>query len=177
MKTLLQTGRTPGIIQNCWAVPDIDAAMQNWIDIGYGPFLTLKIEMPNAIYRGSVVPLTVSVGLADGGDVQIELVQQLSGGPSLYREYCGYSGGGLHHVCRMSRNCEDEIAAFQKRGIALAGQGSFGGVEFYYLDTRSTLGCMLELVPDAAPVHALYTAVANAARNWDGSDPIRPLKM
>ena len=59
MRNLVQSNSIPDIIQNCWIVPDLDLAMRHWIDVGYGPFLTIQLEVPNMVYRGRVEPLVV----------------------------------------------------------------------------------------------------------------------
>ncbi|MET0656565.1 MAG: VOC family protein [Steroidobacteraceae bacterium] len=169
--------RAGDIIQNGWVVPDLQLGMRQWLDMGYGPFLTFIVDLPDAIYRGRTVPLKSAVALTHGGGVQIELIQQLSSGPSAYRDVYAPNEGGFHHVCKIVDDYALEVAALRSRGIVFATEAAFHSVHFGYADTRATLGCILEVVPNVPLLHAMNQAVIDAARNWDGSDPIRPLKL
>ena len=48
-----------------------------------------------------------------------------------------------------------------------------GGTEFHFLDARGTHGHMLELYAESARLRSFYRMVADGARDWDGSDPLR----
>ncbi len=165
------------IVQNCWVVPDINAAMRKWLDMGYGPFVTFDLELPHALYRGQQVPLIVSIALTHGGGVQIELVQQRSLGPSIYRDMYGPDEGGFHHMCIVTDDYPAELARLRRQGFVIAAEGEALGLHFAYADTRESMGCMLEVIGDVPMLQEVYKAVADAARDWDGSDPIRPLKL
>ena len=165
------------IVQNCWVVPDLSAAMQQWLSWGYGPFLTIDMDLPNALYRGEVEPLKCSVALAYGGGVQIELIQQHSSGRSAYRDSFGPREGGFHHVCIISNDYETDVARLRERGIALATEGESFGMKFCYADTRKSLGCMLEVVPDVPLIRGLYKAVNDSADGWKGDNPIRQFRI
>ena len=54
---------------------------------------------------------------------------------------------------------------------------SVGGAQVAYADTRNELGCMLELVPAEPVLINLFRDVAEAARYWDGRDPVRMLEL
>jgi hypothetical protein len=175
---LMQTTRGAGslaIVQNCWVVPDLEAAMHRWLDMGYGPFLDFEVNLPDAIYRGSNVPLKALAAMTHGGGVQIELIQQISDGPSAYRDVFPAGAGGFHHVCRIVDDYPAEIAELRRRDIALATEGTFSGIPFCYADMRAALGFFVELAPNMPLVRSIYRAVSEAAERWDGNDPIRPL--
>jgi Glyoxalase/Bleomycin resistance protein/Dioxygenase superfamily len=165
------------IVQNCWVVPHLEAAIRKWLDMGYGPFLTLELDIPDARYRGKTVPLSYSVALANGGGVQIELIQQRSNGASAYRDMYGPAEGGFHHVCIFTDDYDTETTELSQRGIVLATECMSFGVRSCYADTRGSLGCMLEVIQNVPLVQGLYRAVVDAAKDWDGSDPVRPFKL
>ena len=178
MGKLQAANHSNAIVENCWIVPDIHAGMKKWLALGYGPFLLIeKVDIPDADYRGSKVPMNVSIALAHGGDVVIELIQQHSSGPSAFRDAYGPDEGGFHHVCWICADYAAERAAMIARGYAIASEASIFGVQFCYADTRADFGCMIEMVPDTPVIRNLYQAVAEVANGWDGRDPIRTLKL
>ena len=165
------------IVQNCWVVPDIEAGMRHWLDMGYGPFLTIDLDLPNTIYRGKPAPLNLSIAMTQAGDLMIELIQQRNSGPSAYRDAYAANEGGFHHVCWICDDYEAEKQALVQRGFALACEGSIPGLTYCYFDTRADLGCMVEIVPDVPLIRGMYQSVRNASIGWDGSNPIRSLKL
>ena len=50
-----------------------------------------------------------------------------------------------------------------------------GGQEFAFHDARHELGHLVELYEPSPAVRRLYAMVADAAADWDGSDPVRHL--
>ena len=52
----------------------------------------------------------------------------------------------------------------------VAASGRFGDIRFVYLDTRDTLGAMLEVLDDRPGIRAFFGAIRKAAERWDG-DP------
>ena len=49
------------------------------------------------------------------------------------------------------------------------------GLQFAFYDARTELGHLLEIYEPADSVLRLYSKVREAAIDWDGSDPIRPI--
>lgn len=84
------------IRQNGYVVRDIRAAMDHWIHVvGVGPwFFVERVKTDWFRHRGADSPMTMSVALANSGDLQIELIQQTNDAPSLYREFldAGHEG-------------------------------------------------------------------------------------
>ena len=54
-------------------------------------------------------------------------------------------------------------------------ESALGGVRVVYLDTRSTTGLMTELVQRNPLFDGLRALVAQAAVDWDGTDPVRTI--
>lgn len=161
------------VIQNCWVVPDLQQAMEKWLALGVGPFLTLQQNMSTARYRGNLAPVSVNVALAQAGSVQIELIEVLSDGPSAYRDSVPEGQSGLHHICRSFGGYDESVARLKAAGIEMAMEVEMGGVRLAYADTRPLIGCMTELVDEHPFSRKLIDIVRDAAIDWDGSDPIR----
>ncbi len=164
------------VFQNAWVVPNLEAAMRHWLDMGYGPFLTMEVDRPEAIYRGKVVPLNTSNAFTQAGELNIELIQQNSPGPSAYRDMFGPSEGGFHHLCWFCDDVEADKQALVRQGFAVAAEIEIPGLTHCVVDTRPAIGCMIELMPDGPAIRGIYKMVRDAAQGWDGRNPIRPFR-
>jgi hypothetical protein len=165
------------ITQSCWVVPDVDQAANGWIELGVGPFFKFDIDIPNALYRGKVSPLSFTVALAQAGPTQIEFICQHSDGPSAYRDSVPAGSSGFHHVCRAFGRYDETVTMLKSKGIVLATEFEIGGARTCYADTRATMGCMFEVVEESDIGHRLLATIRNAAIGWDGRDPIRKLRL
>lgn len=164
-------------VQIAFVVNDIDAAMNHWIKkMGIGPFFVIRnAKMDQLLYRGKEVFVDASFAMAQAGNIQIELCQQHNDAPSCYRDTFPTGGEGMHHMCVVARSYDDEIAHYRAQGFEPAMEGRFGEMRFAYMDTREPLGFMTEVIEDWEPVRTVHRQVAEAAKNWDGRDPIRTL--
>lgn len=88
------------IRQNGYVVRDIRAAMDHWVNVvGVGPwFFVEQVKTDYFRHRGVDQPLTMSIALANSGDLQIELIQQTNDAPSLYKEFLDAGHEGLQHL-------------------------------------------------------------------------------
>jgi hypothetical protein len=163
------------LIQSAWVVADMEASMKGWLALGVGPFFTFEIDAPDALYRGERVPLRFRGALAQADDIQIEVIEQLSDGPSAYRDGVPKGQSGFHHVCRAFGAYDETLARLRGLGLTAATEVSFGPTRFAYVDTREMIGCMLELVDNGPTQKAITALVRDGARTWDGSDPVRPI--
>ena len=63
------------------------AAAGKWASVhGVGPFHVLPVVEQEAVVRGEPAPVSIQVGVAQAGPVQIELIQQHCDRPSIFRE-------------------------------------------------------------------------------------------
>lgn len=166
------------IFQNAWVVPDLYEAAMKWVEFyGVGPFyITKDLTIGNVQYRGQPGELTMSVGLAQAGPVQIELIHQHSKGPSAYRDMYAEGQSGFHHCCVFSRDYRADMEAYPKAGYpAVTYGGGEGGVpHFAYFDARKDFDIFLEIVEPNDAITASFERVRQAAETWDGkTDPIR----
>lgn len=159
--------------QSAWVVANLEQAIEGWLAMGVGPFFTFLVDLPDALYRGKTTPLCFRVALAQAGEVQIELIQQLSAGPSAYRDVIPEGTSGFHHVCRALGAYDEMLEQLRALGVEVATEAMVGDARFCYIDTRAYTGCMLELVDESAVGTALNALVRDGATNWDGSDPVR----
>jgi hypothetical protein len=163
-------------VQTCFVVPDIDAAMQEWLRVSdAGPFFVMSHVAPtNGLYRGQPAELEMSCAFAQSGPMQIELIEQHSEGPSVYRDTFPAGTGGFHHLCYWADGTiGEEVEHFRQRGIEPGYLASFGSLNFGYFDARQELGCFIEVLERDPGTVELFKLIADAAEGWDGSEPIR----
>lgn len=161
------------LIQQSWVVDNLERAVDRWVQIGVGPFYFFPFTFDTALYRGRLEPLEFKLCLAQAGPVQIELIEQISKGPSAYRDVVPEGQTGFHHVCKITEDYTRDVAAVRALGVELATEMDSSGVPSCYADTRHLIGCMLELVPDVPILAHMNALVAEAAIGWDGREPLR----
>lgn len=167
-------------VQTAFVVPDIEAAMRQWLRAGStGPFIVMPHVSPsNGLYRGQPAQLEMTCAFAQAGQMQIELIEQHCDNPSIYRDMFPKGAGGFHHLCYWSDGTiAGEVEHFRARGIEPGYLASFGALNFGYFDARGQLGCFIEVLEREPGTLALFEMVAEAAKDWDGNDPIRYLEM
>jgi hypothetical protein len=84
------------------AVRDIEAAMRHWVEVcGVGPwFYTDRLPVTGFTYAGRRYDeVHISIALANSGAVQLELIQQRCGTPSMYRDFLAAG----HEACSIGR--------------------------------------------------------------------------
>lgn len=163
------------LFQICWVVRDLHAAMPRFqAAFDTGPFFTMEdIELDEVIYRGSPGEQRMHAAFAQSGETQVELIQPLSTSPNAYDDVWPNGTEGFHHVCYWAPDLDVEKARFAAQGAVAACEARTGTLRLGYFDTRHLTGCMTEVLQDHAPTQELFAAIRDAARNWDGRDPIR----
>lgn len=163
------------IIQNAYVVVDIDDAMASWTEVfGVGPwFCSRDVQIDDARYRGMTTGVRFAGAIAQAGDVQVELIQPLDDAPSCYRDLYPAGTEGFHHVAVFADDFEAEIGRYLSAGFEVAFSGVSRDVHFGYVDTSRELGFMVEVLEDRPSIRTRFDMVAEAGRNWDGSDPVR----
>jgi hypothetical protein len=167
----------PTIIQYAWVVPELADAARRWHDTtGIGPFLINRdLQLDHPRYRGAPSAMRFSTAVAQHGEVQIELVEQLDDSPSAYRETVAAGATGFHHIAFIAGDFDADLAHYTERGYAIAADGYFGPMRYAYVDTVADLGHMIEIVEDKPAIRAFFGAVRKAAERWD-RDPATLLR-
>jgi hypothetical protein len=166
-----------GITQVCYVVRDREAAMAKWINLyGAGPFFTAEFKLGGHEYRGRPATVDVRVGLAYSSSLNIELLQPMQDGPSIYHEVLDTRGEGIHHFWRRSHDFDAEIARFDAAGCPVVAGGPIPGIgKSYFVDTLATLGVFTEIQELSDAVYVALDEMHAAHLAWDGrTDPIRP---
>jgi len=95
-------------------------------------------------YRGKDEEVNTKYALTKQFNIQIELIQHISGN-SIYKEFLDQSREGFHHISIFIENLEAHIEYFEKQGLEMIYRGSIGKQFWAYFDTEKTLGMLLEL--------------------------------
>lgn len=170
--------RNKRYMQMCWIVPDLDAAVADWLHTTpAGPFFLFEdVHFTESHYRGTpmdVAPHRAAIG--QHGDMQIELISPLGDDPGIWRDVVPHGRSGFHHVGLYCEDYEAEKAEYLASGAELAFEGLMMGARTCYIDTSPMLGFMVELVTVNPVADMVFAEFRKAADGWDGRDPIRRL--
>ena len=166
------------IRQNGYVVRDVEAALAHWTGtLGVGPFFYFeRVPIRDFRYRGEPSPLEVSIALANSGPLQIELIQQRNDAPSMYRDFLAAGHEGLQHVACWTERFDADLAHLTAQGYEVGQSGCIGeSGRFVYLATEAHPGTVVEISEINGPKGRFFRHIAEAARTWDGRDPIRRL--
>jgi catechol 2,3-dioxygenase-like lactoylglutathione lyase family enzyme len=170
-----------GISQVGMVVTDADKTMRYMTEkLGIGPFYVVRRMTPEDYqFRGEPAPAPVlTLCFAQAGPVQIELIQQHNDAPSAYREFLAAGREGCQHVSIWFSD-RDAYAEARDRlssaGLTLVHEsGLHAPARFAYFETDMPGGLMVEIAEAKTPnVAGFFESIAEAARNWDGAEPIR----
>ena len=164
------------IMQAAYVVDDLDVAIDNWRRVAdIGPFFVMRDNsLDDLIYRGQPSKgFRSNFAMCQAGPLQLELIQVLSSGPNVYRDSVPAGTDAYHHQAYIAEDLDVELARFAAMGVDVAARGSFGTLRFAYFDTRHLVGCMTEVLERDPVIEGMNKMVADAAIDWDGSDPVR----
>lgn len=165
------------LFQLGFVVDDVVAAATRWVDtFGVGPFHVLPpIETP-CTYRGTDSAVTVQVGLAQAGPVQIELIDQRCDRPSVYRDMAVAGPAGFHQVCTVTPDYHATTAHYVDLGYELACElATPDGQRVAYVDTVADFGFFTEIAEEVPGFLDQLASIARTCADWDGADPVRLL--
>lgn len=169
------------IRQIAYFVNDVkDAARRHSALFGSGPYyIAENIPLRSCLHRGQPAQLDHTSAYGQWGDLMIEFVQQNNPGPSAFRDmYPEPSEGGIHHTAVIVDDLAAAIQAFNRQGHETALYAEMNsGFAFAMMDTVAAYGHMVELYMPAPELTGFYDFVKSAAKDFDGSDPIRAIQF
>lgn len=155
-----------------YLVDNLDASIQRWIDLmGVGPWTVFRNVSLDGIYRGQPGVVTIDVGLAYQGDVQIELIKVTNDAPSPYRDAAGQPILGIHHLARVVDDLDAVVAQATADGLKIAFEASNPATRVAYLETDDEPGVLFEFIEGAGMREMIDAGIA-ATKVWDGSNPV-----
>jgi methylmalonyl-CoA/ethylmalonyl-CoA epimerase len=166
------------VMQLAYVPTDFDATLKFWIEtMGAGPFFALDhVKLEDVKYKGAPADIDFSMVIGYWGDVQIELIRQHNGAPSIYKAWRDEGREGLHHVCILVDDMTRARKAVAEAGGTIAQEGKVpGGGEVIYVDTNGGPGTMVEILKPAPGGRDFFAMMRAAAIGWDGKDSVRRL--
>ena len=164
------------VSQIAYVVSDMERALEYWIDVlKAGPFFLFEHALlDNQRYRGGASDVDVTLAVGNSGDTQIELIYCENDAPSVYKEFLDAGRLGVHHIGLMPEDYPATCELYRGLCFEVAFECAIGGTDLVYFDTVDTLGHFTELWDNSEPFKEFQRSVREAARTWDGTDPIRP---
>ncbi|WP_454736093.1 VOC family protein [Cupriavidus necator] len=167
-----------GVRQVGYVVRDIEKAMQHWSEVlGVGPwFYKEAVGTTEFRYYGQASALPdLSIALANSGGVQIELIEQRNDAPSLYLDSLKHGAEGVQHIAYWTDDAFDSFAEqLQARGYVEGHAGRMGTRgRFAYYVHPDLPGNIVEISEMSGGKGEYFATIAEAAKHWDGSEPIR----
>ena len=165
------------IRQAGYVVNDIEQAMDDWSRrLGIGPwFYNPRVPIENYRYRGAAHEPHNSVALANSGALQMELIQVRNDVPSMYRDFLAAGRTGLQHVAYWTEDYDADLARLTAQGFKAVMSGEVGvRGRFVYFDTEFHPGTVIELSEVSGPKGKMFDLIREAAKDWDGREPVRP---
>jgi hypothetical protein len=169
----------PGAVRQVgYVVHDLDRAIESFLRIGVGPWLTMReIAQSGCRYRGDPCAPVLSIGLTNSADLQLEIIQQVDDAPSVYREFLDAGREGYHQLAwwvdDFDATCER--AALAGWTVAFEGDGN-GAARFCYFDADPLVATVYEIMELNDMTRWMIDRVRRAADTWQpGSDDVRPL--
>lgn len=167
------------LFQLGFVVDDLVGSAHEWATtFGVGPFHLLPARDVACTYRGTATGVTMQVGVAQAGPVQIELIAQLCDRPSVFGELARTGPSGFHQVCTLTDDYDGTLAHYRERGYEVACELTGLGARdprVAYVDTHAALGFFTEVAERTDLFVSQLAAIAATCADWDGTDPVRLL--
>jgi Glyoxalase/Bleomycin resistance protein/Dioxygenase superfamily len=159
-----------------FVVQDLVAAARTWATVhGVGPFHVLPVVEQAAVVRGAPAPVSIQVGVAQAGPVQVELIQQHCDRPSIFRDWSRDGTRPFHQVATVTPDYDSKVAHYEELGYDVAAESPGGRFRIAYIDTAADFGFYTEVVEETADFLTQLRRIADTCAHWDGADPVRLL--
>lgn len=159
-----------------FVVDDLVAAACRWVAAhGIGPFHLLPVVEQQVVVRGEPAPVTIQVGVAQAGPVQIELIQQHCDRPSIFGEWTADGGRPLHQLATVTPDYDGRKAHLSSLGYELAAESTDARFRIAYFDTVADFGFYTEVVEETPGFLVQLERISRTCASWDGADPVRLL--
>ena len=139
-----------GCSQVAFVVKDIQAG-QKFFNKHLGVphfYLFENIKIEEKIYRGNEGNFYMHLALAYAGEIQIELIEHISG-ESIFKEFLEKKGEGMHHIGFIVDDYQKAVDDFAANGYSILQSGRVGstpGARFAFFDTEAAIGSIMEIL-------------------------------
>jgi hypothetical protein len=158
------------------APEDLDAAVAAWVARGVGPWWFMReVRQQGYVHRDEPVEPVLTLGFANSGPMQVELITAHDSTPSPFREFLDAGRSGFHHHAWWVEDWDAWSASATAGGWSPMAHGDGGGAaQWAYYDIGGPGFVEVMELNEATrwladKVHADHLA-------WDGvTDPARTL--
>jgi catechol 2,3-dioxygenase-like lactoylglutathione lyase family enzyme len=167
----------PGSIRQIgYVVTDLDRALAGWVELGVGPWFVIRSMPQRVFYRGEPCEITLSLALANSGDMQLEVIQQQDETPSIFTEFLAAGREGFHQFAYWTEDFDATMQVVEDAGWPVVWSGGEDvGTRFAYVEPPNSPATIIEIMELTETTKGMATFVRDAAGSWDGSDLIRNL--
>jgi catechol 2,3-dioxygenase-like lactoylglutathione lyase family enzyme len=157
--------------QIAWVTRDLDATetaltgllgVRKWVRIP-----EVHFAPDTCSYRGKPADFVASISLSYLGDMQLELIEPVSG-ENVYSDFLREAGPGLHHICMEAESPERFDAALAEaaeQGAPVVQQGVMpGGIQFAYVSAPQAGVPFLEIAYISPEMRAFYDYIKQEQR-------------
>ena len=146
------------VFQIGYVVPDLHAAVRFFKEtLGVPDFLVWEnFMLEQQTYNGTPGDYLQSIAFGYLGDLQIELIQPLSG-ESSYSAYLRRNPiGGVQHLGVLVDDFDAAVGAMTARGFQAVQSGCHGDTRLVYFDTDEASGTLTEIITIAPAERAMF---------------------
>ena len=157
-----------------FVVNDLVEAANRWAAVhGVGPFHLIPVVEQQLVVQGRPAPVSIQVGIAQAGPVQIELIQQHCKRPSIYRHWSQDGNRPFHQLATLTPDYDAKKKEFESHGYQPAAESDNGTFRVGYFDTLADFGFYTEVVEGTEELLKRWESVSRTCASWDGTDPVR----
>ena len=163
----------PGAVRQLGhVVADLDASLAEWISLGVGPWWVIEVTQDDGRFRDGPSHATTSIGFANVGAMQIELIQAHGDGASIWHEARDLGRFGPHHLAYWTDDYDATMATIAEAGLALVQDGDGNGsARFAYVELAT--GSLIEVMELTELSRPFMDAIRESSEGWDGTRPVR----
>lgn len=139
------------VLQICIVTADLNRTMEGMLRLGIGPWGVRTFDASNlrgTTYHGEPAEFAMLTGIANGRNMQWELIQPLSG-RSMYADFLARHGDGVQHVAFSWNDVaeyDEKIAQFAAHGFERIQTGyCFEVCRFDYFATEDAASTVFEI--------------------------------
>lgn len=160
------------ITQIGYVVENLDTAIAGWIETaGLGPWTVFRNVSMEGTFEGEATVVTMDVGMAYQGDVQIELIEPTNAARSPYRADDGALLCGPHHIAWLVDDLDAATAQAAGSGLREVFRAWNPGTRVAYFELPGQPHTRFEYIEGAAMPGLIAAGIA-ASQDWDGTNPV-----
>jgi hypothetical protein len=151
-------------------VASLDAAMDEWIAVGVGPWTVIEVTQVSE-YLGQSSESRVSMGFANAGALQIELIEAHGEASSAWHEARDAGRFGPHHLAYWTDEFDAAMACIADVGLPVVQEGDGNGMARFVYLAGETGGMLIEIMELTELSRSFMDDIRAVSEHWDGAGP------